>query len=126
MSANVPRLKRRKLSAEEIEKSSNKAIKKALKEKAFKDLAEQFIDPETKQIDIAVGEAIAVGEWNNAADAKNFISRHLPGAMEILINDYGWPDLKAANGKRAAMVSSEVHPIDGTGKFEVWIFRTKG
>jgi hypothetical protein len=119
-------LHRRKLSAEEISTSSNSAVKKAIRAKNIKDLAEQFLDPETKELDIEVGGAVAVGEWDNAADAKNFVSRHLPDAIEILIKEHGWSDLKTSNNRRAIMFSTEVHPIDGTEKYEVWIFRTKG
>ncbi len=126
MSENGTTLRRRKLSTEEIGKSSNRAVKKALREKNIKDLAEQFIDPDTKQLDVAVGEAIAVGEWDNHVDAENFATRHLPAAIDLLIKQYGWTEVTTKGGKRIATYSHEVHPIDGTGKYEVWIFRTKG
>jgi hypothetical protein len=118
-------LKSRKLPREESYKSSQKAVKKAQEASDNRWLAEQFIDPETKEPIIDIGEAIAIGGFEDEVTGKNWVTRHMPGAVEILAKETKWVESTTKNGRRPVTYSIETHPEDGTGTFEVWIFRTK-
>ncbi len=90
-------------------------------------LADQFLDDTTKQ-PIRVGDGVSVGGFNTDIDARNFLSRHLRPALDILEKECGWgKNSRTKTGKRAATVKT--HPPrpdeEDPTKFEIWIERIR-
>ena len=118
-----------KLTSKILEPEEVQATQKFGKNASKRWLANQFIDQTTGK-SIQVGQGIKIGPFEDETEAKNFLSRNISAAVDILVEEQGWGKTKTSGGHRASQTKSEIRPIPASNgdkqQYEIWIVHIKG